>query len=100
MDKLILDFYNFLINSNNINVVYSWMDIGDLISERQRSDSTLTGREIDIIAKLNSMLKAIKLENDIVLYRGITQEFNPSLAKKQFNAFSPNLTTAYNYGSN
>jgi len=74
------------------------MDIGDVICEKLRSNESLEERELTLIGKLTNMLKRIKLDEDIILYRGIKDEFDPIMAGKQFNAMTPDLKTAKTYG--
>lgn len=99
MENLISDSFTILQEGDNIQVVYGWMDLGDLLCEKQRSNKPLKENEIELTNKLTSMLKRIKLEDNITLYRGVTKEFDPSIAERQFNALSPNLNTAETYGS-
>jgi len=98
MDNLILDSLNVLKEGNNIQYIYSWMDIGDLLCQKQRLNEPLKEHEFNVINNLTIMLKRVIIQENIVLYRGLTKEFDPSTAEKQFNALSPNLDTAETYG--
>lgn len=84
---------------DNIQLAYGWSDIGELICEKQRLNKPLKENEAKLADEVTAMLKRVKLDNDITLYRGITKEFDPSIAEIQFNALSPNLDTALTYGS-
>lgn len=100
MEQLILDSLTTLKeHDDNIQLVYGWSDIGDLICEKQRTNKTLKENEIKLISDLTVMLKKVKLKDDITLYRGITKDFDPTVAEIQFNALSPSLDTALTYGS-
>lgn len=86
-------------NDSNLEVIYGWMDIGSNICEKQRSNTPLQSNEIDIVNKLTSMMNQIKLVKDIVLYRGVSEEFDSEITEEQFNILSPDLFTAKSYGN-
>lgn len=100
MEQLISDSVTIIKEEDNMQVVYGWMDTGDLICEKQRSNSILKEQELYIINKLTAMLKRIKIEEDIVLYRGRrgTKGVTNVVEANQLNALSPNLKTAETYG--
>lgn len=100
MERLIADSVNILREGDNIDLIYFWMDAGDLICNKIRTDQPLTETELENLNKLTNLLKSIVLTEDIILYRGLTTEFNPLIGEHQFNALSPNLSTAETYGSN
>jgi hypothetical protein len=98
MEKLITDSITIL-QEEGIQIAHDWMDIADLICYNQRTDKALRKNEFELLNKLNPMIKRVKLEDDIVLYKGLTVEFDPILAGKQYNTLSANLHVALNYGS-
>ena len=99
MQALIINSFNILMeNDSNVQTVYDWMDLGDVICEKLRYKAPLTEEEILLIDKLNIICKRIKLDNNIILYRGTKEEFDPIIAGKQFNAMSPNIKIAETYG--
>jgi hypothetical protein len=98
MEHLISNSVAIFREENTIQVAYSWMDIGDLICEKQRSNKPFKEQEMELVNKLETMVKRITLEDNITLYRGTTKEFDPAVAEKQFSALSPNLNTAETYG--
>lgn len=98
MENLIADSVAILKHNNNIEVAYGWMDVGDVICEKLRLNKPLKEQELVLTNKLSAMIKAITLTDDIVLYRRLTQRFDPIVAGKQFNAMSPNVGTDDIYG--
>ena len=99
MENLVTDSVNILKEDDNIQVAYGWMDLGDVICERLRSGQPLKEQELVLADRLTIMLRRVRLDGDITLYRGLTTEFDPIVAGKQFNAMSPNLHTAETYGN-
>ena len=100
MEQLIADSVNILRQGDNIDLIYFWMDVGDLICNKLRTNQLLTETELENVNKLTKLLKSIVLTKDIILYRGLITEFNPLIGEQQFNALSPYLNTAETYGSN
>jgi len=74
------------------------MDLGDVICEKLRSNAPLKEEESLLINKLTIMCKRVKLDNSITLYRGTVEQFDPTMAGKQFNGMSHNINTAETYG--
>ena len=99
MEKLIINSVNILKEGINIDVIYGWMDLGDVICEKLRSNIPLKAEEVLLINKFDVICNRIKLDNNITLYRGTSEKFNPSVAGKQFIAMSPNINTAETYGA-
>lgn len=98
METLIINSARILSEDDNIQVVYGWMDLGDVICEKTRSDIPLKEEEFLLLRKLTTMCKRIKLDTHITLYRGTAEKFDPIVAGKQFNAMSPDINTAKTYG--
>ena len=71
----------------------------DVICEKLRSGRPLWERELILVGILTNMLKRIELDESIILYRGINDEFDSILAGKQFNAMTLDLDTAKTYGT-
>ena len=99
MEQLISDSFTILKEEDNMPVVYDWMDIGDVLSAKHRSNSILNEQESYITNKLIAMLKRIKLRDNIILYRGRRNEPTSTIVEaNQFTALSPNINTAETYG--
>lgn len=97
MEQLISDSVNIIKEGDNLDIIYAWMDIGDVLSEKHRTNNPLSEQELYITNKLNSILESIILKDSIILYRGVTKEF-ASVEASQFSALSPNINTAETYG--
>jgi hypothetical protein len=99
MEKFISDSVDILREGDNIQIAYDWNDIGNNICTKQRINKFLNSNEIEVVDKITSIIKRVKLEEDIIVYRGLTKEFDPILAMKQLNSLSCNLHAAFFYGS-
>lgn len=84
--------------ANNMQTTYAWMDVGDVICEKLRSEISLNQGEASIVCNLTSMCNSITLTDTITLYRGTMEIFDPILAGKQLNSMTPNINTARTYG--
>ena len=108
MEQLKFDSHHALVTKpDNIEVLYSWMDYGDVLSEKMRNGRLLLATDTSLITNLKSIVSSVMLINDIVLYRGMTCEFNkkdfpfwPIMYANQFTSLSPNINTATDYGGN
>ena len=100
MEQLITDSITILKEGDNFNTAHGWMCMADYLCPKQRSNIPLKADEVELIGELATMLKRVKLEDDIILYKGLTQEFDPMIAEKSsFNTLSANLYAALHYGS-
>lgn len=68
MENLVTDSAAILEQDNNIQVAYGWMDVGDVICEKLRLNIPLEAKELLLTNKLTTMVKMVKLTDDIVLY--------------------------------
>ena len=68
MENLVTDSVAILEQDNNIQVAYGWMDVGDVICEKLRLNIPLEAKELLLTNKLTTMVKMVKLTDDIVLY--------------------------------
>ena len=72
IERLISDSVSILREKDNIDIVYGWSDLGDLICEKQRLNAfsgtlkPLTKNEVELINNLTNIIKRVKLENYII----------------------------------
>jgi hypothetical protein len=103
MDKLVIDSVNLLIDSH-LQTVYNWMDYGDVLSKKQRNNIRLNKTEEELINNLTDLIKKVKLEDNIILYRGVNIDLSQMalysvMEANQFNAMSPLINTCNTYGT-
>lgn len=101
MEQLMTDSVKILKEEDNLQVIYDWMDAGDVISKKQRNNLLINTEYQYIIDELIKIIKMVKLEDNIVLYRGMTNKIGDNIIHaNQFSALSPNINTAKTYANN
>jgi hypothetical protein len=96
MEQLIADSIK-LLNSETIEIIYAWMDYGDLLNQKLRSNDRLNNIDSELIDNIIKLISQVILTDEIIVYRGLT---NSTLDNntKQFNSVTPDQATALTYG--
>jgi hypothetical protein len=63
-------------NPEEIDTLYSWMDVGSTLANKMRNN--LTDTDTDLIDRLDNLISSVVLRQDVVLYRGITTDYRSS----------------------
>jgi hypothetical protein len=87
-----------VVNANNVDTIYDWMDSGDILNYKLRSNLTLTPEESHLQLNLNKLIRLVSLEEDVHLYRGTNNDLLPTINAPQFNSLTNSIEIASNYG--
>jgi len=101
MDQLINDSLKLIKIDDNLNSIYNWMDYGDVLNNKIRSKTSLSGIELNLILKLKNIIKQVTLKENVYLYRGMNMDLTKLtfLNAEQFNSLTDKIETAITYGS-
>lgn len=77
MDQLISDSVDVIrCNLDTLQVIYDYMDSGDGLNRKLRSQVMLTTDEKDLVIALTKLIQQVTVTQDMTLYRGVNRGFS------------------------